>query len=171
MAESADWWGSINEQMKKYSGTRNLPTKVADEHDLPSAGSDDAQRPKPLSAEQLTTTSAANPSANVKRQSISPPTIKQQIPQQQLPPRPSPAVPVTASYSAPPPPPIVNEFNSLSLAEQMELKLQSKSQVKVAAEDLNVPQFEAVDSTIQAPIRTNNTTNPWDSYQADDGGW
>lgn len=183
MAESADWWGSINEQMKKYSGTRNLPTKVADEHDLPSGGPESAgesdQRPKVLSAEYLSNPTPAKSSSSAppaRPQSTAPPVTKpqqQQQPQQQMPPRPLPAAPVAAapaSYFAQPPPPPSNEFSSLSLAEQMELKLKGRSQGAsvINSEDLKVPQFEAAaDTTPRSP----GNSNPWDSYQADDGGW
>lgn len=194
MAESADWWGSINEQMRKYAGARNLPTKVADETDIPSAttaavssSSVSQQAPSRPSADIPKRPAAAAPqppsAANNTSKPVaagplparSHPPQPQQQPQQKQQPIPQAAAPapMVPDYALADISPERANISKLSLAEQMELKLQAKiAGSPSAANILDVPQFDAVPMDTHEMPKPASSGNPWDTFEGDNNpGW
>ncbi|KAJ3358678.1 hypothetical protein HDU91_005153 [Kappamyces sp. JEL0680] len=171
MNESAEWWGSINEQMKKYN-TRNVPTKVAGESDIPAAPSKLApKQPSPTTELPSRPKPSPSPAPLPPRRSMSPPARSPGFAA-----HPSSPVAVEPVHATMAPdfvsPELEKEraaLNSLSLAEQMELKLQSRTGGQAATPQ--VPELEM--PTFDAPVRTNQTSvaNPWDTLDANEGGW
>jgi hypothetical protein len=188
MIESADWWGAMNEQMRKYAGARNLPTKIADENDISETNatatlaSSAILQPtsKPFSADIPKRPAVVPPStgANTSKPG-SLPSRSPQPQRQNQPMQPSvKSITVSASlaptipdYSAAEVSPEKATISQLSLAEQMELKLQVKSSKVSSPNLIDIPQFDAVpipDSEKQPRI----SSNPWDTFEGDNNpGW
>lgn len=194
MTESADWWGAMNEQMRKYAGARNLPTKVADENDIPavqaapvSSTSNSQQDVRP-SADIPKRPAASNapvpqPLANNTSKPVataplparsSPQQSQQHAPQQQQIPTKAAATvaPLVPDYAISDISPETNQISKLSLAEQMELKMQAKIAGSPAANVLEIPQFDAVPMDSHPIPKPAGSGNPWDTFEGDNNpGW
>ena len=193
MTESADWWGSINEQMRKYAGARNLPTKVADETDIPAAttaavsspavpqqapsrpSADIPKRPAGTAPAPQPPHSAANNTSKPVTAAPLPARPYPQQPQQKQQPIPQVAAPapMVPDYALADISPERANISKLSLAEQMELKLQAKiAGSPSAANILDVPQFDAVPMDTHEMPKPASSGNPWDTFEGDNNpGW
>ena len=188
MNESADWWGAMNEQMRKYAGSRNTPTKVADESDI--SESKKAATSIPKAAGSLP---VSNPEAEIlKRPAVVPPpaaispplegnlnkaaplparTLQNQPIKPSIQPIPNSAsvAPSIPNYSAAEISPEAENISKLSLAEQMELKLQAKTTTSANPEMIDIPRFDADPIANKQP---QVSSNPWDTFEGDNNpGW
>jgi hypothetical protein len=163
MNDSAEWWGVINEQMKKYTGMRNVPTKVADLE-----VGHIAQPVSPVSRQTPQPTQASSPTKQPVQQL--PPRVKAASPQ---------PVPISSTVSLVPaqaavsyfPPEIENEsknISAMSLTDQMEMKLQARTGGSGGSGPPEMmPTFEPT-SKVTNPNAANNA---WNSLDSNPGGW
>lgn len=173
MAESAEWWGAINEQMRKTIGTRNLPTRVLDLENMPEV----VAVAKPATIPAIMPTIAPVPAQSAAQmasvKTISAPKREVPIP---VPVKAVKAIPIVPAvqpvvHNNSPPKPIENAFvepiSNLSLSEKMEIQFQNQTAVK---KDMEVPQYEVSSSDFVQPVKEKNA---WDTYDANDdgGGW
>ena len=198
MAESAEWWGAINDQIRKQGKRPPRPVKTEERTSMERNSKSEnnlAESPpkvKPrgqtmnildksiedlphqaLSASQIPP-QADYPTSPVYAQSVSPdytqPSLGygQQSPGYAQQTSPGYGQPEPISYPEAQTSPFNTQFQGMNIADQMEMALRSvvKDPTQAAAVP-EVEQFRAVDSlpTVKP------TSNPWDTFQDESGGW
>jgi hypothetical protein len=184
LAESAEWWGVFNEQMRNLKERKVLPS------------------PTRLTAEKVSTDQAENSLKDVAKES-STPAKAESLPQRAppMPPRSKTPEPMEAQVATVSHPQeqsntynipnasfanpdyyqtqtnsipsfttdnfsIDNRISSLSVTDRMELAMKARTQqVEIPSE---VPSFDYRPPTDQQP---KPPTNPWDTFEADQAKW
>ncbi|KAI8892147.1 hypothetical protein BC833DRAFT_662605 [Globomyces pollinis-pini] len=174
MADSAEWWGAISQEMKRHEGERNLPVANVQKEDgneiNPQVNVKPGGNGKPtLPTNQTNTKVVGNeippPTNPIKTTNTKPPPPKRDPPSQQpipvLPVEPEPQPIPISSFATFDPPPIA----SLSITEQMERRMATATTASPPPV-MDIPQFDAP-SHNPPPAKS----NPWDTFEADNGGW
>lgn len=175
MMISAEWWGSINEQMRKYA-VRIIPTKVVDGEQALAAQEKTAKHERVVKIDSTIPAMPPRPKPDSRAVLPSPETLQPVIPKQS---QPIPhqndfaAFPVLNERTSPsrsvssPPPPVPFAAVELSLSERMELLLQKKVQAASGSLELDSPPF---DSATEPEVYKAPPTNPWDNMDTESGG-
>ncbi|OAJ45139.1 hypothetical protein BDEG_28300 [Batrachochytrium dendrobatidis JEL423] len=175
MVESADWWTAINEHMKQM-GTRTSVGTPTTQHSkpafagtapLPKEGADGSTGLSQRAAASVATANAPSTSLQARLGAVVSHSKSDTIHAT------SGTRPVTDFASFPPPDTNdkteVGNVSALSLSEQMEMKLSHATSGGHSHDDpveLDTPSPKAKLASLST-----GTSNPWDTFQDESGGW